>query len=213
MKKKRHYCDHHHDFDTYSDLERDKVHGFCSMSTTHYSKHRDRDQRTSNVSQRYNGHDWYLQEKVKDMESYSCQLHYSHSPQPKREKPKGNDHHHQYANQASESDLDTTSHNNGDWYQSQHQHCWSHHDGYHYYLDSDTDIQPSSHSLTIWIEIEIEIMKTTVRTTKENTTNGCTSGQKHKRDYSLGNESNSNDIPPCGSLGKRQKYTDSRSYD
>ena len=48
---------------------------------------------------------------------------------------------------------------------------------------------------------------------KRNITNGCTSGQKHKRDYSSGNESNSNDIPPHGSIGKRQKYTDDQSYD
>ena len=98
MKKKRHYHDHHHNLDSYSDSERDEVHGYCSMSATHHSKHRDRDQRTSNVSQCYDGHDWYLQEKVKDMESYSCQLCYSCSPQPKREKLKGNDYHHQYAN-------------------------------------------------------------------------------------------------------------------
>ena len=144
-KKKRHYHDHHHDLDSYSDSERDKVLGYHSMSTSHHSKHRDRDQRTSNVSQHYDGHDWYQREKVKDMESYSHWSCYSHSPQPKREKPKGNDHHHQYANQVSESDLDTTSHNDGEWYQSQHWHHRSHRDGYCYYLDSDTDIQPSSH--------------------------------------------------------------------
>ena len=64
--------------------------------------------------------------------------------------------------------------------------------------------------LTIWIEIEI--MKMT-ENNKRNITNGCTSRQKHKRDYSSGNESNSNDIPPCGSIGKRWKYTDDQSYD
>ena len=98
MKKKRHYSDHCHDLDSYSDSERDEVHGYCSMSTIHHSKHRDRDQRTSNVSQSYDGHDWYPQEKVKDMESYSHWSHDSCSPQPKREKLKGNDHHHWYAN-------------------------------------------------------------------------------------------------------------------
>ena len=43
MKKKRHYCDHCCDLDSYSDSERDEVHGYHSMSTTHHSKHRDRD--------------------------------------------------------------------------------------------------------------------------------------------------------------------------
>ena len=43
MKKKRHYHDHHCDLDSYSDSERDKVHGYHSISTTHHSKHRDRD--------------------------------------------------------------------------------------------------------------------------------------------------------------------------
>ena len=207
MKKKRHYHDHHHDLDSYSDSERDEVHGYRSMSTTHHSKHRDR--RTSNVSQHYNGHDWYLQEKVKDMESYSRWSHYSHSPQPKREKPKGNDHHHQYSNRTSESDLDTTSHNDGEWYQSQHQHHRSHHD--HYYSDSDTDIQPSSHR-SCHLDRD-RYYENDCENNKRNITNGCTSRQKHKRDYSSGNESNSNDIPPHGSIRKRQKYTDDQSYD
>ena len=33
------------------------------------------------------------------------------------------------------------------------------------------------------------------------------------QDYSLGNKSNSNDIPPHGSIRKRWKYTDDQSYD
>ena len=64
--------------------------------------------------------------------------------------------------------------------------------------------------LAIWIEIEI--MKRTVRTTKE-TLQMDVLLDKNTRDYSLGNQSNSNDIPPRGSIGKRQKYTDDQSYD
>ena len=86
MKKKRHYRDHHCDLDSYSDSERDNVHGYHSMSTTHHSKHRDRDQRTSNVSQHYNGHDWYPQEKVKDMESYSHVSHVTVTAHNQKEK-------------------------------------------------------------------------------------------------------------------------------
>ena len=76
IKRNRHYRGHCPDLDSYSHSERNKVHGYCSMSTTHHSK----DQRTSNVSQCYNRYDWYPQEKVKDMESYSHWSHYSHSP-------------------------------------------------------------------------------------------------------------------------------------
>ena len=49
--------------------------------------------------------------------------------------------------------------------------------------------------LAIWIETEI--MKMTGKN-KRSITHGCTSRQKHKRDYSSGNESNSNDIHPVG---------------
>ena len=92
--------------------------------------------------------------------------------------------------------MDTTSHNDGEWYQTQHEHHLSHHDGYCYYSDSDTDIQPSSHrSHHLDRDRDYEI---DCENNKRNITNGCTSRQKHKRDYSSGNESNSNDIPPMG---------------
>ena len=64
--------------------------------------------------------------------------------------------------------------------------------------------------LIIWIEIGI--MKLT-ENNKRNITNGHTSGQKHKRDYPLGNKSNSNEIPPHRSIKKRWKYTYNQSYD
>ena len=78
-------------------------------------------------------------------------------------------------------------------------------------MDSDTEIQPSSHrSHHLDRDRDYEI---NCENNKRNITNGCTSGQKHKRDYSLGNKSNSNDIPPHGSIRKRWKYTDNQSYD
>ena len=89
--------------------------------------------------------------------------------------------------------------------------CQSHHDGYHYYSDSDTDIQRLSHRphhLERHRHYENDSDKN-----KRSIIHGCTSGQKHKRDYSLGNESNSNDIPPCVSIKKRSKYTDHQSYE
>ena len=138
------------------------------------------------------------------MESYSHQLHYSHSPQLEREKLKGIDHHHRYAKRASESDLDTISHNNGEWYQSKHWHHQSHHDGYHYYSDSDTDIQPSSHR-SHHLDRDRDYENDSEKN-KKSITHGCTSGQKHKRDYSSGNKSNSNDIPPHGSIEKMKIY-------
>ena len=64
--------------------------------------------------------------------------------------------------------------------------------------------------LAIWIEIEI--MKMPLRRTKE-TLHMDVLLDKNTRDFSLGNESNSNDIPPHGSIGKRWKFTDHQSYE
>ena len=41
IKRNRHYHGHHPDLDSYSHSERNEVHGYHSMSTTHHSNHRD----------------------------------------------------------------------------------------------------------------------------------------------------------------------------
>ena len=55
-------------------------------------------------------------------------------------------------------------------------------------------------------------MKMTVRRTKE-ALHMDVLLDKNTRDYSLDNESNSNDIPPHGPIEKRWKYTDHQSYE